>query len=100
MQIHSAYFWLKTGLTEDDIQSFEEGLASLTTSETVESGHVGKPARTEPRDVVDSSYSYGLVLCFETVDAYDRYQSSDIHQQFVADHADKWDRVQVYDIQT
>jgi hypothetical protein len=62
MQIHSSYFWLKSGLNENAIQSFEEELASLTASETVESG--------------------------------------DIHLQFVADHADKWDRVQVYDIQT
>ena len=49
---------------------------------------------------MDSSYSYGLVLCFDTVKAHDQYQSGDIHLQFVADHADKWNRVQVYDIQT
>lgn len=46
MQIHSSDFWLKSGLNENAIQSFEEELASLTTSETVESGYVGKPARS------------------------------------------------------
>ena len=100
MHIHSAYFWLYEGLTEEDLRSFEEGLRSLTEALDVGTGSFGKPASTEPRDVVDTSYSYGLVLCFPDVAAHDRYQSGDTHLAFVEKHSARWDRVTVYDVQS
>ena len=100
MQVHSAYFWLKEGLSEDDLRSFEEGLESLTESETVQSGYFGAPAATEKREVVDDTYDYGLVLVFENVSTHNVYQAGDVHQTFVDEHAAKFDRVKVYDVQS
>ena len=100
MHIHNVYFWLDESLTDDDIRAFEAGLRSLTEASDVQTGHYGKPASTEVRDVVDNSYSYGLVLCFDDSDAHDRYQISNTHQAFVDGHSARWTRVTVYDFQT
>jgi hypothetical protein len=100
LQIHNVYFWLKEGLEASDIQSFEDGLTSLTHDERVITGYFGKPATTENRDVVDSTYHHGLVLSFDNVAAHNQYQAGKAHQAFVDDHGQKFDRVQVYDIQT
>ena len=100
MHIHNVYFWLNKELKNEDTLSFEGGLQSLTEASEVQTGHFGKPASTEARDVVDNSYTYGLVLCFLDNDAHNSYQSSDAHQAFVENHATKWDRVTVYDMQT
>ncbi len=100
MQVHSAYYWLKEGLSESDLLAFEKGLKSLTESGTVQSGHFGAPAATEKREVVDDTYDYGLVLVFDDVAAHNVYQEGDIHQTFVAEHAAKFDRVKVYDVQS
>jgi hypothetical protein len=32
--------------------------------------------------------------------AHDRYQVGEAHQKFMADHAAKWEKVVVYDIET
>lgn len=100
MHIHNVYFWLKEDQTDEDVRRFEEGLWELTDAEDVESGSFGKPAKSEARTVVDQSFSYGLVLCFEDVAAHNRYQAGTAHTRFAKDHAAKWDRVVVYDIQT
>lgn len=93
---HNVYFWLKDGLNEDDLTAFEQGLQALCEDTTATSGYYGKPVEAD-RDVVDSSYSYGLILFFDDAEGQDAYQVGEVHQQFLADHASKWDRVLVYD---
>lgn len=97
MHIHNVYFWLMDGLDDQTLTSFEQGLNSLANDPAVKYGHFGKPADTH-RDVVENSYSYGLVLVFDDMTAHDRYQIGAVHQKFVDDHASKWERVVVYDI--
>ena len=99
MHIHNVYFWLKDGLDASDIAAFEKGVASLCGDQVVESGWYGPPAKTD-RDVVENSYSYGMVLVFENLAAHDQYQVGAVHLKFVADHLDKWDRVVVHDVET
>ena len=50
--------------------------------------------------MIESSYSYGLVLYFDDITAHDVYQDSDVHQGFLATHKDKWTAVKVIDIET
>ena len=100
MFIHNVYFWLENGLTDDDSAAFERGLQSLCQNPPVKSGYFGKPAASTPRDVVDSSYSYCLVLFFDDVLGHDSYQTGGDHLQFVAAHQEKWTRVTVYDVET
>jgi hypothetical protein len=96
MHIHNVYFWLKNG---QDNEAFEQGLDSLTHDPGVKSGYFGKPANTN-RDVVENSYSYGLVLVFDNLAAHDQYQAGAIHLKFVDKHLSKWERVIVHDIET
>ena len=97
MLIHNVYFWLQPNLSDEDRSAFAKGLDHLVAKALADSGSYGKPADTQ-RAVVDNSYDYGLVLFFEDLAAQDAYQVSSVHEQFIADHADKWQRVQVYDI--
>ena len=99
MHIHNVYFWLKSDLDTEAITSFEDGLNSLCNDTNTKSGNFGKPADTY-RDVVDKSYSYGLLLFFEDLAAHDRYQTgSAVHDKFIEDNLSKWERVVVYDVE-
>ena len=96
MHIHNVYFWLKDNSVNP---SFEEGLALLTTDSNVKSGYYGRPATTD-RDVVENSYTYGLVLVFDDLAGHDAYQAGAVHLQFLDGHLDKWEKVVVYDIES
>lgn len=99
MHIHNVYFWLKEGLTNDEKLSFEGGLSSLCRDSNVTSGQYGPPADTH-RDVVDNSYSFGLVLFFNNLAAHDKYQNESLtHDKFIEEHESKWERVVVYDLE-
>lgn len=99
MHVHNVYFWLKDDSDNQTLVNFEQGLHSLTTDPFVVSGYYGRPADTE-RDVVENTYTYGLVLVFNDLAAHDQYQAGKVHLQFVDEHQAKWERVAVYDIQT
>lgn len=99
MFIHNVYFWLKDGLTEEDLAAFEQGLDTLCNKPPVKLGAYGKPA-VSARDVVDGSYSYGLHVVFDDEAGHDAYQVGDVHQRFLADHRQKWTRLLVYDTVT
>ena len=98
MHIHNVYFWLKDDQDAGSRAEFEEGLAWLTNDTAVESGYFGKPAGTQ-RDVVENSYSYGLVLVFADMAAHDRYQEGAAHVRFLEKNMEKWSKVVVYDIE-
>ncbi|MCP4166185.1 MAG: Dabb family protein [Chloroflexi bacterium] len=99
MHIHNVYFWLTSGLDDESLTAFEQGLLSLAQDPQVQTGYYGKPADTQ-RDVVENSYSYGLVLVFDDIVAHDLYQVGANHLSFVDEHLSKWVKVIVHDIQT
>lgn len=96
MFLHTVLFWLKPSLGVEDVQKFEKGVRSLLKIPTVTFGYLGKPASTR-RPVIDSSYSYKLVVGFENLDGHDVYQSIDVHVQFIADCGHLWEKVQIFD---
>lgn len=96
MFVHHVYFWLKEGLSEEDIQTFEKGVSSLLKIEHVKMGDVGKPASTD-RPVIDRSYSYSLLLMFENQTAHDAYQPHSDHKAFIERCSHLWERVLIYD---
>jgi hypothetical protein len=71
----------------------------LTNDPNVVSGYYGKPVDTR-RDVVENSYSYGLVLVFEDKAGHDDYQKGAPHRRFLEENKEKWDRVLVFDIES
>lgn len=94
--IHTVYFWLKEGTTDEQKEAFERGMESLREVASVRALHFGPPAMT-PRDVVDNSYDYGLTMFFEDAAGQDAYQVDAVHEKLIEDHAAIWERVQVYD---
>ena len=99
MHVHNVYFWLKESLAGEEIAVFVQGLDALTGDPDVKTGYYGKPADTH-RNVVENSYSYGLVLVFDDLAAHNRYQAGAIHLEFLAVNEVKWSKAIVYDIET
>lgn len=95
--IHTVFFWLKDGLSDEQRASFESELAKLPAIETVASGVIGRPAPTSERPVTDHSFSFHLSLSFDSIAEHDAYQIHPDHDVFVEKCKDLWDRVVVYD---
>ena len=95
--VHVVYFWLKRGLTETQVAEFETGLRKmLEDSEHASTGHVGKPAGT-PREVVDNSYDYCLIVTFDDAASHEAYQTEPAHDRFREINGRFTERVQIYD---
>lgn len=95
--VHHVFFWLKNPNSEADKQELIKGLKTLGTIGQVESIHVGIPASTEERDVVDTSFSVTEMLIFANEEDEAIYQNHPIHLDFVKNHAHLWSKVLVYD---
>lgn len=94
---HHVFFWLKNRDSKEDLNKLIEGLRTLSKIETVRSIHIGVPATTEQRPVVDSSYSASELIFFDDIAGQDAYQVHPIHEKFVKDYSHLWDKVIVYD---
>ena len=95
--LHHVYFWLKNPDSTDDRKQFELAISALIKVETIQKSHFGKPAATESRDVVDHSYTYSLLLIFNSKADQDIYQVHPIHKKFVEENSHLWGKVIVYD---
>jgi len=96
MLVHSVYFWLKPGLTPADLHRFEMDANAMADIPGVEHLWVGKPAGAADRPVIDSSYSYALVVVFRDMDAHDLYQKHPVHDAF-RKNSEMWSQVKIYD---
>jgi hypothetical protein len=95
--IHHVFFWLKDPSQTADRDTLIAGLKTLRAIPQIRTLHIGVPAPTEARSVVDNSYSVSELMFFDTVEAQKSYQDHPIHQRFVATCGDLWERVVVYD---
>ena len=93
--VHCVYFWMNDGLTDEQIQSFKDGLQSLIEIESVRHGFFGTPADTD-RPIIDRSYSYGLVVVFDDKAGHDAYQVDPVHDTF-RESSDLWKEVRIFD---
>ena len=94
--IHTVYFWMNDDISEGDRKAFHQGVAELTKCKTILDAFIGPPAGT-PRDVVDNSYEYALLVFFKNKEDHDTYQNDPDHHQFIDSYKHLWKRVQVYD---
>ncbi len=99
MFIHSVYFTLKAGLSDEDRERFEAGLASLAGIETVRHGYIGPPADTD-RPIIDRAYTHALILAFDDAAAHDAYQDHPVHDTFRDTCSSYWAQVRIFDVQT
>ena len=97
MLVHQVYFWLKEPNSTEDQAALKRGLQKLLTIKTIKSGHIGVPASTPARDVVDHSFSFAYFTSFESLEDHESYQVDPVHLQFVEECAHLWSKVQVYD---
>ncbi len=97
MLVHHVFFWLKNPSSKEDLDKLLTGLRTLKKIKTVKQIHIGVPAATEERSVVDASYQASEILFFENTAAQKIYQDDPIHQKFIADCSHLWSKVVVYD---
>lgn len=95
--VHHAIFWLKNPSSTEDRDKLVAGVKSLGKIPTIKKLHVGIPASTEKRDVVDNSFAVSEIMFFDNEADQKTYQDHPIHQQFIKDHSHLWERVIVYD---
>ena len=96
MFVHHVFFWLKSSNTPEEVKNFVASVSTLKGIPSVHMAEIGKPATTD-RPVIDTTYSYSLLLLFNSLADHDAYQVDPVHLQFVADSSHLWDRVQIYD---
>lgn len=95
---HHVLFWLKPTTTEEQKSAFRKGLESLESIETVKMFHIGTPAPIE-RAVVDITYTFSLAIFFENMAGHDVYQVHDLHQSFLNNFRELFEKVVIYDAQ-
>lgn len=94
---HTVYFWLANPDAEEDRAAFETSLQKfLDTSGYAKTKFIGKPPRAS-RDVVDGSFTYSLIVTFESAEAQQNYQDEAPHKLFIEESSGLWTKVIVYD---
>ncbi|MAW80577.1 MAG: stress responsive protein [Parvularcula sp.] len=94
---HTVYFWFKNPDSEADRATFEASLTKfLNSSKYAKTKFIGKPPKAI-RDVVDDSFTYSLILSFESAEDQAAYQKEPPHLVFIEECQDLWEKVIVYD---
>jgi hypothetical protein len=96
--VNTVLFWLKNPESKSDSIAFEAAIQKLIANNPQKiSGYLGKPANTEARGVVDSSFTYFYQMTFADATAEAAYQIDLTHLAFVAEAEHLWEKVIVYD---
>ena len=95
--VHNVYFWLHRPDSPEDRKQFEAALTKfLGKSAYAKTKFIGTPPKAS-REVVDGSFTYSLVLSFDSAEAQDAYQNEEPHHEFIAEASHLWKKVIVYD---
>lgn len=96
--IHSVYFWLNDSNNNDDVKVFETAIKKLMkNSQFANKMHLGKPAATEKREIIDNSYDYCLIFTFNSYKDQRIYQDEPAHLIFIGEAKHLWKKVLVFD---
>ena len=95
--LHHVFFWLRNPKSQADRAQLIAGLKTLRGIALIKELHVGVPAATEDRDVVDHSYDVSELMIFDTLAEQADYQTDPIHLEFIKTCGHLWRRVVVYD---
>jgi hypothetical protein len=98
MLTHHVLFWLKADTSEETKQSFKAGLESLQNIETIRSIYIGTPAPID-RPVVDTTYTFSLLIVFDDLAGHDTYQVHPLHKTFLENFRVLFEKVVIYDAQ-
>src|SRR3546814_11047384 len=64
---HYVLFWLKEGLSEEEIIDFAQFFEELKKIPTIKTLQYGRAANTNPRAVVDNTFTYNLLVHFDKI---------------------------------
>lgn len=96
--LHIVLFWLKQPNNKAHRIEFETALKKLiATNPQAVSNHLGIPASTEKREVIDNSFTYCYTMSFPDIEAQNAYQNDPTHELFIKEAAHLWERVLVND---
>ena len=94
---HTVYFWLENPDSQEDRAAFEKSLQKfLDNSGYAKTSFIGVPPKAS-RDVVDGSFTYSLIVSFESAEAQQNYQDEAPHKLFIEESSKLWTKVIVYD---
>lgn len=95
--VHNVYFALK----DKSAPARQKLLAACRKCLTLHPGIVffacGVLAEELKREVNDRDFDVGLHIVFENQAAHDRYQTADLHNQFIEENRSNWAKVRVFD---
>lgn len=94
---HYVLFWLNDGLSEQEINDFANFFESLKPIPSIKSLHYGRAAKTNPRDVVDNSFTYNLLVYCDTMEDINTYETHPIHLAAIEKYSKFWKKVVVHD---
>ncbi|MCW5517221.1 Dabb family protein [Muriicola sp. Z0-33] len=95
--VHTVFFWLNNPESETDRSKFEASLSKfLNNSDFAKTNFIGTPPKAS-RDVVDGSFTYSLIVTFESAEAQQNYQDEPAHLLFIEESSNLWSKVIVYD---
>lgn len=94
---HTVYFWFKDPNNQADKAKFEASLKTfLKNSKFAKTNFIGTPP-VATREVVDGSFTYSLIVTFESAEAQEGYQKEQAHLIFIEECKHMWEKVVVYD---
>lgn len=94
---HTVYFWLTNPDSQEDRAAFETSLQKfLDSSGYAKTSFIGVPPKAS-REVVDGSFTYSLIVTFESAEAQKNYQDEAPHKLFIEESSKLWTKVIVYD---
>ncbi|GGG41934.1 hypothetical protein GCM10011414_09330 [Croceivirga lutea] len=97
---HVVYFWFNEPDNEEHRVAFEKSLQKfLSSSKYAKTNFIGTPPKAI-REVVDDSFTYNLIVSFESAEAQQAYQDEEVHKVFIAECESFWKKVIVYDANT
>ncbi len=94
--LHVVFFWLINDKPETKNSFLSELKKFIDHVDLIKTRHIGSPADTS-REVIDSTYSYSLILSFDSKKEQDLYQEHPLHKEFIENASSLWEKVLVYD---
>ncbi|GAB3920867.1 Dabb family protein [Mucilaginibacter myungsuensis] len=81
---HQVYFWLND---KADKAKLIEGLKIMLPITSIRQIHIGVPAESEEREVIERSYDISLLVLFDSLADHDHYQVDPLHDIFREQYA-------------
>lgn len=95
--MHYVLFWLREDLSEQERNGFVKFFEELKRIPGIKSLSYGPAAETNPRPVVDNSFSYNLVVVFDSLKDVGVYENHPIHLEAIKNFSHLWTKVVVHD---